>query len=180
MPQLVRPAIEHMASFVDALREGYSRDTLRAETPETIAAIAEDPAWFLTLLVDPPTTVVLPDGTIGDRVPETILWYVEGDAFLGSVHLRHHLNDALALWGGHIGYAVRPSAQGRGYAKAMLAGMLDHARARGDLDRVMLTVNTKNPASIRVIEQNGGVLADTIPHPWVEGDEGRRYWIELR
>jgi predicted acetyltransferase len=61
----------------------------------------------------------------------------------------------------------------------MLAGMLDHARARGDLDRVMLTVNVKNPASIRVIEKNGGVMQDTIPHPWVEGDEGRRYWIAL-
>jgi predicted acetyltransferase len=61
----------------------------------------------------------------------------------------------------------------------MLAGMLDHARTRGDLNRVMLTVNTKNPASIRVIEKNGGVLLDTIPHPWVEGDEGHRYWIAL-
>ncbi len=179
MPRLGRPAIEHMASFVDAMREGYSRDTLRPETPETIAAIAEDPAWFLGLQLDPPTTLVLPDGTIGQRVPETILWYVEGDEFLGSVHLRHWLNDTLAAWGGHVGYAVRPSAQGRGYATAMLAGMMDHARARGDLDRVMLTVNTKNPASIRVIEKNGGVLQDTIPHPWVEGDEGRRYWIAL-
>jgi len=179
MPRLLRPAIAHMASFIAAMREGYSRDTLRPETPETIAAIAEDPAWFLGLQLDPPTTLVLPDGTIGQRVPETVLWYVEGDEFLGSVHLRHHLNDALAKWGGHIGYAVRPSAQGRGYASAMLAGMLDHCRDHGDLERVMLTVNTKNPASIRVIEKNGGVLADTIPHPWVEGDEGRRYWIEL-
>jgi predicted acetyltransferase len=178
MPRLVRPAIQHMASFVDAMCEGYSRDTLRPETPETIAAIAEDPAWFLGLQLDPPTTVVLPDGTTGERVPETILWYVEGDEFLGSVHLRHWLNDTLTLWGGHVGYAVRPSAQGRGYASVMLAGMLDHARGR-DLDRVMLTVNTKNPASIRVIEKNGGVLQDIIPHPWVEGDEGRRYWIAL-
>jgi predicted acetyltransferase len=62
----------------------------------------------------------------------------------------------------------------------MLAGMLDHCRTALPLDRVMLTVNTKNPASIRVIEKNGGVLQDTIAHPWVEGDEGRRYWIALR
>jgi len=180
MPQLVRPAIAHMASFIEAMREGYSRDTLVPETPETIAAIAEDPAWFLGLQLAPPTTLVLPDGTTGQRVPETILWYAQGDEFLGSVHLRHYLNDALAAWGGHIGYAVRPSAQGRGYATTMLAGMLDHCRGRGDLDRVMLTANTKNLASIRVIEKNGGVLADIIPHPWVQGDEGRRYWIALR
>jgi predicted acetyltransferase len=179
MPALVRPALAYMPSFVAAMREGYSRDSLRPETPETIAAIADDPAWFLTQLVDPPTTVVLPDGSLGDRVPETILWYVEGDEFLGAVSVRHRLNNVLAAWGGHVGYAVRPSARGNGYASAMLAGMLDHCRTELPLDRVMLTVNTKNPASIRVIEKNGAVLQDTIPHPWIEGDEGRRYWIAL-
>jgi len=181
MPELARPAMAHMASFVDALREGYSRDTLREETAAGIAAIAADPEGFLAQLNDPPLTIVLPDGSLGKRVPETPLWYVEGDTFLGSVHLRHHLNEVLEQWGGHIGYAVRPSAQGRGYASAMLAGMLDHARVHHpELDRVMLTVNVKNAASMRVVEKNGGVLADTIPHPWVPGDLGNRYWISLR
>ena len=178
---LARPAMAHMASFVAALREGYSRDTLRTETPESIAAIADDPAWFLRQTVDPPTTVVLPDGTLGQRVPETVLWGVEGDEFLGSVHFRHHLNAILEQWGGHIGYAVRPSAQGQGLASTMLAAMLDHVRAHHrELDRVMLTVNLANPASARVIEKNGGVVRDVVSHPWVPGDEGRRYWIALR
>ncbi len=170
----------HVASFVDAMREGYSRDTLRPETPETIAAIAGNPAWFLGQLLDPPTTVVLPDGTLGPRVPETILWYVEGDEFLGSISVRHGLTPMLELWGGHIGYAVRPSAWGRGYASTMLALMLDHVREHLPLNRVTLTANARNLASIRVIEKNGGILRDTVPHPWVEGDEGRRYWIDLR
>ncbi|WP_372784856.1 GNAT family N-acetyltransferase [Phenylobacterium sp.] len=177
---LVRPDARYMASFVEAMREGYSRDTLRPETPETIAAVAADPDGFLRQLADPPATIVLPDGALGQRAPETLLWYVDGDEFLGSVSVRHALNAALSQWGGHIGYSVRPSAQGRGYASAMLAGMLDHVRANLPLDRVMLTANLKNPASIRVIEKNGGVLQDTIPHPWVEGDRGRRYWIALR
>lgn len=179
MPVLQRPSLTQVASFVEAMREGYSRDTLRAETPETIAAIADDPAWFLDQLLNPPATVVLPDGSIGERVPETVLWYVEGENFLGSISVRHSLTPLLANWGGHIGYAVRPSARGQGYASAMLLGMLDHVRANLPLERVMLTVNTKNPASIRVIEKAGGVLQDTVPHPWIEGDDGRRYWIEL-
>lgn len=179
MPTLVRPALAHMASFIDAMREGYSRDTLRPETPESIAAAQADPAWFLRQITDPPTTVVLPDGSLGQRVPETVLWYVDGDTFLGSISVRHSLNDLLAKWGGHIGYAVRPSARGQGHASAMLVGMLDHVRANLPLERVMLTVNTKNAPSIRVIEKAGGVLQDTVPHPWVEGDEGRRYWIDL-
>lgn len=180
MPTLVRPAMAHLASMVDAMREGYSRDNLRPETPETIAAIADAPDWYLRQVTDPPTTIVLPDGTLGQRVPETLLWYVEGDEFLGSISARHALTPVLEQWGGHIGYAVRPSARGQGHASAMLAGMLDHVRANLPLERVMLTVSLKNPASIRVIEKNGGVLRDEVPHLWVEGEVGRRYWIDLR
>jgi predicted acetyltransferase len=179
MPRLAAPALAHMASFVAALKEGYQRDSLRAEDPGAIAQIEREPQWFLRQVNTPPAHVVLPDGTLGARVLETQLWYVEGDAFLGSVSVRHTLNELLERWGGHIGYAVRPSAQGRGYASAMLAGMLDHVRANLPLERVMLTVNLKNPASIRVIEKNGGVLMDEVDHPWIAGDRGRRYWIAL-
>lgn len=179
MPRLVRPAMAYMASFVEAMREGYSRDSLRAETPETVAQIAARPEWFVGQLLAPPATVVLPDGSLGERVPETMLWWVEDDEFLGSISVRHRLNELLERWGGHVGYAVRPPARGQGHATAMLAGMLDHIRATLPLERVMLTVNENNPASIRVIERNGGVLQDVIPHPWVPGDTGRRYWISL-
>jgi predicted acetyltransferase len=180
MPRLAAPEMAQMASFVDALREGYQRDTLRAESPGAIAQIEREPAWFLRLLNNPPAHVVLPDGTLGPRVVETQLWYVEGDEFLGSVSVRHSLTPMLEQWGGHIGYAVRPSAWGRGHATAMLAGMLDHVRANLPLERVTLTANLNNPASIRVIEKNGGILRDEVDSPWVPGDRGRRYWIALR
>jgi predicted acetyltransferase len=169
-----------MASFVDALREGYRRDTLRAESPEAIAQIAREPERFLRLLNNPPAHVVLPDGTLGPRVVETQLWYVDGDEFLGSVGVRHSLTPMLERWGGHIGYAVRPSAWGRGHATAMLAGILDHVRANLPLERVTLTASLNNPASIRVIEKNGGTFRDEVGNPWIAGDRGRRYWIELR
>ena len=42
MSRLIRPDLAQMPSFLEALREGYSRDTLRAETPESIAEIAAD------------------------------------------------------------------------------------------------------------------------------------------
>lgn len=179
MPELVRPDVRLVASFVEALREGHSRDTLRAETPEAIAAIAAEPAAFVRQVLNPPPSVVLPDGSIGERVPETHFWYAEGDQFLGAISVRHALNAILERWGGHIGYGVRPAARRQGYAHAMLAGVLDWTRAHLPLARVMLTVNAQNPASIAVIERAGGVLQDTIPHPWVPGDEGRRYWIAL-
>lgn len=169
-----------MPSFVAALREGYSRDTLRPETPETIAAIAAEPEAFVRQQLSPPVTVVLPDGTLGERVPETHFWYVDGDEFLGAISVRHPLNALLEAWGGHIGYAVRPSARGQGHASAMLAAVCDWVRANLPLDRVTLHVNANNTASIRVIEKAGGTLEATVPHPWIAGDTGHRYGIDLR
>lgn len=177
--ELVRPHVRYMPSFVAALHEGYSRDTLRPETPETIATIAAEPDAFVRQMLNPPRTVVLPDGTLGERVPETHFWYVDGDEFLGAISVRHPLNDKLEAWGGHIGYGVRPSARGRGHAGAMLAAALDWTRANLPLDRVTLHVNANNAASIRVIEKAGGIREATVPHPWIAGDQGHRYRIEV-
>lgn len=180
MPELIRPTLALMPSFIEAMREGYSRDNLRPETAHSIEMAERDPEWFVGQLLNPPTTIVLPDGSLGDRAPETLLWYADGEAFLGSVQLRYRLTPLLEQWGGHVGYAVRPSARGRGYASAMVAGMLDHVRTHHpELTRVMLTVAESNTASIRVIEKNGGVLTDRMAHPWHQGEMGRRYWIEL-
>jgi len=179
MPELVRADLAYMRSYVEALHEGYSRDNLRAETPEEIARIEREPQWFVNLTNMPPHHVVLPDGTLSKRVPATDLWWVEGEEFLGSVGIRHELNELLEAWGGHIGYAVRPSARRQGHASAMLAAALDHVRANLPLKRVMLTVNLDNEGSIRVIEKNGGVIRDEVDNPWVAGQRGRRYWIDL-
>lgn len=78
---------------------------------------------------------------------------------------------------GHIGYNVRPSARGRGYATRMLALTLDRARAVG-LARVLLPVKDDNLASARVVERNGGRLARRVIDP-ESGDLMRVYWIEL-
>jgi predicted acetyltransferase len=71
--------------------------------------------------------------------------------------------------GGHIGYAVRPTARRRGHATAALALMLPVAAERG-IDPVLVTCDTDNVGSRRVIEANGGVLED------VRGQK-MRYWI---
>ncbi|WP_293378715.1 GNAT family N-acetyltransferase [Phenylobacterium sp.] len=180
MPRLVRPAMAFMPSYVEALREGYTRDPLQPETPPIIDQIERQAEWFVRLLAQPPHHVVLSDGSLGERTPETELWYVEGETFLGSISVRPKLDEALEAWGGHVGYTVRPSARGQGHASAMLAAMLDHIGETLPLDRVTLTVHLDNPASMRVIEKNGGAVRDEVDHPWIEGLRGRRYWIALR
>lgn len=56
---------------------------------------------------------------------------------IGIVDIHHSLNEFLASYGGHIGYGVRPSERGKGYAVQILNMALDFAKTI-PLDRVML------------------------------------------
>ena len=64
-------------------------------------------------------------------VPQTVLWWVAGDEYLGRLSIRHRLTPHLLYFGGNIGFEVRPSARRRGHATAMLAAALPLAAALG-------------------------------------------------
>ncbi|HEY6396461.1 MAG TPA: hypothetical protein VIX82_03300, partial [Solirubrobacteraceae bacterium] len=61
-------------------------------------------------------------GTPEGRVRETVLCWVERDAHLGRVSIRHVLTGQLKRRGGHIGYDVRPSARRRARLRASILG----------------------------------------------------------
>lgn len=92
-------------------------------------------------------------------VPQTTLWWTRGTEYYGRLDIRHYLTPALLEVGGHIGYAVRPSARRQGHATAMLAASLPIARQLG-IDSALITCDADNTGSRRVIENNGGVLED--------------------
>ncbi len=111
-------------------------------------------------------------------VPQHTFWLVrDGTRIVGHSKLRMRLTSALEDYGGHIGYAVRPSEWRKGYGTRMLALTLEKARAFG-LERVMLTCDKENIGSARVMEKNGGVLASEGVSPR-DGKPTLRYWIEL-
>jgi predicted acetyltransferase len=111
-------------------------------------------------------------------VHNDLYWITDAGEVIGFVSLRHELNDWLRRFGGHIGYAVRPSRRLRGYARAGLALALERSRELG-LDRVMLTCDDDNAGSIRTIEGAGGELEDVIDAPEQGHPRVRRYWITL-
>jgi predicted acetyltransferase len=102
-------------------------------------------------------------------VPATTLWWVDGDEWLGRLSIRHELTDVLRELGGHIGYVVRPSARRKGHAAHMLAAALPIARDLG-IDPALLTCDSDNVGSRRVIESNGGVFED-------QRDDKLRFWV---
>ena len=102
----------------------------------------------------------------------TYLWMVDGDTVVGRISLRHSLTPWLLEVGGHIGYAVRPSARRRGYATAALTQMCGIAAELG-IDPALVTCDDDNQASRRVIEANGGVLEDVR-------NRKMRFWVPTR
>lgn len=95
---------------------------------------------------------------------------------IGIIDLRHHIDHpVLGLWGGHIGYSIRPSERGKGYAREMLRLNLEKCRERG-MDKVMVTCSQQNVASAKTIIANGGVYEKDVH---VDGKVIQRYCIFL-
>jgi predicted acetyltransferase len=183
--QLVKPSPEHLDSYVAALRQGWSADNIRGAVAaqEELARIDVDALAFLASQDDreakgPP--VKLPDGSEVRRIPGFRRWMWDGE-FCGSIGLRWQPASAAlpphVL--GHIGYAVVPWKQRRGYATGALRQLLPEARAQG-LPYVEITTDPDNVASQRVIEKAGGVLFERFIKPAVYGSQpGLRYRIAL-
>jgi predicted acetyltransferase len=96
---------------------------------------------------------------------------------VGRISFRHCLTEFLARVGGHIGYVVLPSQRNRGYATEMVRQSLKYGRSLG-LAKVLITCDTTNLASQRVIERNGGVYEDTTQEASLTIQK-HRYWIPL-
>jgi predicted acetyltransferase len=113
-----------------------------------------------------------------NHVPSTFLFAFAGSRIVGRVSIRHALNPFLARIGGHIGYAVVPECRRKGYATEILRQALLIARERLGLDRVLVTCDDDNVASMRTIEKNGGVLDNVVTGQDLAKPK-RRYWIAI-
>jgi predicted acetyltransferase len=162
--RLVPPSVEGLAGYVAALEAGWSPDTMRDVSDEHLALYQQDPATLIDELTRQDGTIQIATGEIVPRLPSRTLWLDDGD-FCGSINLRFQRGpEELPLQvSGHIGYAVVPWKQGRGYATEALRLILPVAREVG-LRRLTITCFDDNEASRRVILANGGVLDGSGPY----------------
>jgi predicted acetyltransferase len=168
---LTRPSVELETEYTTMVREFEQTD--EGWFNNFPLALSDFPA-FVSELEDEAQGINLPP----DIVPQQTYWLVNDQArILGEIRFRPHLTPPFERHHGHIGYNIRPSERGKGYATCQLALMLDVARQQG-LTRVMLTVDDENPASVRVIEKNGGKLEWKRTMSETE-DQVSCYWIDL-
>lgn len=183
--ELVKPAMQHLASYVAALARGWSPDNIRlkAAAMDELASISRDPVAFLDAFDNPEAKggpITMLDGTQAQRLPSIRRWMWDG-SFCGTIGLRWQPGTAElpphVL--GHIGYAVVPWKRNRGYATAALRGTLDLARTLG-LPHVILTTDEDNLPSQRVVLACGGTLLEGFMKPagW-GGKPSLRYVIRL-
>ncbi len=112
------------------------------------------------------------------RVPSTVYFLKreEDNKIVGHISIRHSIStDFLATVGGHIGYGIRPSERGKGYATMGLRLALKECNKLG-IKNVLLTCKSNNLASAKCIQKNGGRLRDKIQF---NGEDFNRYDFDL-
>ena len=159
----------HEARFLEFAREFHEAGE---EALDKIDLLLSDPEDYFDLADRFEHDRDLPEGL----VPMSRFLFFDGDTLVGQSNLRRRLSPLLHRDGGHIGYAVRPTARRRGHASEILRQTLGEANRIG-IARALLTVAATNLPSLRVVEKNGGVFdAETLSHR--DGATMHRYWVE--
>jgi len=114
-------------------------------------------------------------------VPSYDYFAVDGDKFIGIIHIRVSLTPALLNYGGHIGYGINPLYWKKGYGTKLLELGLEKAKGLIEEDKVLITCDDDNIGSYKIIENNGGILENKVTNT----DAGetfltRRYWIDFK
>jgi predicted acetyltransferase len=167
--RLVKASNQYQAQITDMLEEWYA--TGEKIVPYAIRRLDyHDFAYYCANLE-------IKDAG-GGRVPDSTFFCLdeERDRMVGAVNIRHDLNEAMLLSGGHIGDGVRPSERGKGIATQMIAMALDECRKLG-IRKVLMVCDKENIASAKSIRRNGGILENEV---LVDGITEQRYWIELK
>lgn len=170
--KLIRPAVEFKDSYLEALAEFHKEGRYLYQDIPTLYNGFED---FIDTLNTERGYPHQPYQDWVEPVPETVVWLVKDDQYIGTVDIRHRLNWHLGKWGGHVHFNIRPSLRGIGFGSKILKKAIPIINYIG-IDKALITVKPHDEAAIKVIEGCRGEFEDettaTDKFPAM-----RRYWL---
>lgn len=166
------PSLEDKNKWIEYIKE-YRLDNPKAKPLSCTESINYE-EW-INKITDEHNGINLEEG----RVPSSAYFLMFNDKIIGHLSIRHNIDsNFLALYGGHIGYGVRPSERRKKFATIMLNLALEKCKELG-LENVMVTCREDNIGSAKTIENNCGVLKDIIFIP-EENYNFKKYWINVK
>lgn len=172
--KLVFPTEEYKEQIEEYLKEHFENGEYELAGDGGLDRIKNFDDWLLKVKRD------LSEETIKEnRMPATLFLGVRksDNKVIGTIQIRHRLNESLLKNGGHIGDGVRPSERRKGYATEMIRLALEECKKIG-INRVLMVCFKDNIGSAKSIINNGGILENELPAE--DGKIDQRYWISLK
>lgn len=174
MIKLVRPSIEYAEDIMEVRREFLEEDPdVYIHGAGNLQEYTSAEEW-IRYVENMRRRETCPENLVDSDIYLAVR--EEDNRIVGMAELRHHIDHpVLSVWGGHIGYCVRPSEQRKGYARIILSRILDICKTYG-IPKVLLTCSEDNLASERTIRSGGGVYEKTV---WANPLQVnmKRFWI---
>lgn len=115
-----------------------------------------------------------------DYVPNTYLWLIYNEKFIGIYDVRHNLTKYLKISGGHIAYSIIPSARRKGFAAQGLKLCCKYAHNKLNIKEVLISCNATNIASYKTMKKVMKEFGEVEDMPaMVDNHEEKRVWIRI-
>ncbi len=171
--KLIKPSVEIKESFLEALTEYHEEGRFEYIKHFELEQDFED---FVNQLNDGKPYKAESFADWVELVPQTVLWFVKEDFYIGSLTIRHRLNWHLEKWGGHVTFTIRPSMRGKGFGKKILQKGIPYIAYFG-IDKALFTTPADNESAGQVIEFCGGTFEDETPAT-EQFPAQKRYWLD--
>lgn len=168
--QLVFPALKHKQAALEYRQEHFENGEKFISGDGGLDHTECYEKWLKKIQDD--VTIARPG-----FVRATIYLAMIDDRIVGTIQIRHTLNNLLLSRSGHIGYGVRPSERCKGYASKMLSMALEKCKELG-IDQALVTCNKENTGSAKTIIKNGGLFENEFAEE--SGNIVQRYWIDIK
>jgi len=167
--ELIFPTIEHKLAAWDYRQEYFTYGENHIHGSAGFIHAEDYESWLEKITAA--QTVAPPEFVTG-----ITYFAVVGNKIVGTISIRHYLNESLLKVGGHIGYGVRPSERRKGYGTRMLSLALEKCRGMG-IEKALITCDKVNIASAKTAVKNGGIMENEFTED--DGNIVQRYWIIL-